>query len=106
MRTPLPLPTLLLALTACQPLQSTGAPPMENEDAPIDLSAGDCDAAPAQKLIGQTATQALGADALRLTRSKQLRWAPPGAILTMDYRMDRVTVGYDERMVVTSVRCG
>ena len=79
---------------------------MENEDAPIDLSAGDCTPAPAQKLVGQKATQALGAEALRLTGAKQLRWAPPGAILTMDYRRDRVTVGYDEGMVVTSVRCG
>ena len=106
MRTTLPL----LLLAGCQPMPaaqgSKELPRMENEDALIDLSAGDCTAAPAQKLIGQTATQTLGAEALRLSGAKVLRWAPPRALLTMDYRMDRVTVGYDERMVVRSVRCG
>ena len=79
---------------------------MGNLDDPIDLSAGECDAAPAQSLLGQTATAALGAEALRLSRAEVLRWAPPGAVLTMDYRMDRLTVGYDEALVVTSLRCG
>ena len=79
---------------------------MANENAPIDTSAGACDATPAQRLVGQTATQALGAEALRLAGATTLRWAPPDAVLTMDYRMDRLTVGYDEELVVTSLRCG
>ena len=106
MRTPLSVPALFLALGACQPVQSTGVPPMENEDNPIDLSAGECRPEPVQRFLGQRATAELGAAMLKASGATTLRWAPPGAVLTMDYRMDRLTVGYDEGMVVTRVSCG
>ena len=35
-----------------------------------------------------------------------LRWGPPGSAMTMDFREDRLTVSYDEQMVVTRLNCG
>ena len=35
-----------------------------------------------------------------------MRWGAPGMAMTMDYREDRLTVSYDEAMLVTSARCG
>jgi hypothetical protein len=35
-----------------------------------------------------------------------LRWAPVGAMLTMDFRSDRVTVYLDAGNKVTKVSCG
>lgn len=104
MRAALPL----LLLGACQPMPApdTGLPPMRNEDAPIDLSAGACRSEPVQRFLGQRATAELGAAMLKASGATTLRWAPPGAVLTMDYRMDRLTVGYGADMVVTRVSCG
>ncbi len=79
---------------------------MRNEDAPIDLGAGDCRQMPAQRFLGQRASADLGAAMLTASEATTLRWAPPGAALTMDYRADRLTVEYDRQMVVTSARCG
>jgi hypothetical protein len=35
-----------------------------------------------------------------------LRWAPPGVMLTMDYREDRVTVWLDPANTITQIKCG
>jgi hypothetical protein len=35
-----------------------------------------------------------------------LRWAPPGIMLTMDFRADRVTVWLDAADKITKIRCG
>jgi hypothetical protein len=71
-----------------------------------DHNSGSCDAAPAQGLVGREATQALAAEALRLTGAKRLRWLPPGAIVTMEFSPDRLNIEYDARMRVTAIRCG
>ena len=55
---------------------------------------------------GQLATSALGSDILRATHAAVLRWAPPGVMLTMDYREDRVTVRLGPDGKVTAVNCG
>jgi hypothetical protein len=34
-----------------------------------------------------------------------LRWVPPRTAVTMDYRPDRLTVSYDDAMVITKVSC-
>lgn len=65
-----------------------------------------CTAEPAQVLIGQRAGPETGARAMKLTGARTLRWGPPGAAFTMDYRTDRVNVTYDESMAITAVRCG
>ena len=65
-----------------------------------------CDAAGTARFIGQPGTGATGAAIKRTTKAAVLRWAPPGVMLTMDFREDRVTVylGPDKR--VTKINCG
>lgn len=89
------------ALSAC----ATTAPPPE---APLgsDTDAVMCDAAPAQGMIGQKATAASGAELMRITRSQTLRWVPPRTAVTMDFRADRLTVSYDDNMVIERISCG
>jgi hypothetical protein len=93
--------TLLCAL----PLAACAAVP-EKETSPATPPAAACDAAPAQSQVGAAATTELGAELLRLTGARQLRWGPPGSAMTMDYRPDRLTVSYDAKMAITTIVCG
>ncbi|BBC72043.1 peptidase inhibitor I78 family protein [Altererythrobacter sp. B11] len=93
-------PLAAIALSAC-------ATPQGSTDGTSTGSAeGQCDAAPAQKLVGTKATGEVGTQLLRLTGARQLRWAPPNSALTMDYRADRLTVSYDDEMVIDRISCG
>jgi hypothetical protein len=58
------------------------------------------------KFIGKPGTGKTGSAIRSASHSAVLRWAPPGVMLTMDYREDRVTVylGPDKR--VTQIKCG
>jgi Peptidase inhibitor I78 family. len=65
-----------------------------------------CNAAGPDSFVGQAGTSETGTMIKRATNAAVLRWAPPGVMLTMDYREDRVTVwlGPDKR--ITRIRCG
>lgn len=65
-----------------------------------------CDAAAAQSHIGHDATQAMGAAILADSAARTLRWGPPNAAWTMDYRQDRVNVRYDADMKIVEITCG
>jgi hypothetical protein len=65
-----------------------------------------CRAAGIDKFIGKPGTSATGAAIKRTTRAAVLRWAPPGYMLTMDYREDRVTVYLGDDRKVTKISCG
>ena len=65
-----------------------------------------CDAAPAQYHVGHDATAAMGAAILKDSGARTLRWGPPNAAWTMDYRQDRVNVQYDEKMKIVAITCG
>lgn len=99
------LPAIMVALAGC-----AGTPPTPGTvagEAPIpERGAGECRADRAAVLVGRTADAALGREAMRLTRARTLRWIAPRAMVTMDYRQDRVNVDYDDRMIVTRVHCG
>ena len=43
---------------------------------------------------------------MRETHAAVLRWAPPGMMLPMDYRADRVTVWLDPSSKITQIKCG
>lgn len=58
------------------------------------------------KFIGKTGTKMMGAAIKEVTRAAVLRWAPPGTMLTMDYRADRVNVYLDARKRITKINCG
>jgi len=64
-----------------------------------------CNAAGTERFIGQTGTSATGAAIKRATRAAVLRWAPPGVMLTMDFRADRVNVYLGPDGKVTKINC-
>ena len=58
------------------------------------------------QFIGQTRSTEVQAAIRRVSNAAVLRWAPPGVMLTMDYRADRVTVWLDSANRITRVACG
>ena len=56
--------------------------------------------------IGQPGNSQTGAAIMRATHAAVLRWAPPGYMLTMDFRADRVTVKLDSAYKITGIGCG
>ncbi|GAA0272414.1 I78 family peptidase inhibitor [Alteraurantiacibacter aestuarii] len=98
---PLIAPVAALALLpACSTVSA------QEEEYPAREPQGQCDAAGVQDLIGQRATQELGATLLTQTGARVLRWVPPGTAVTMDYRPDRLTVSYDATMMIERISCG
>jgi hypothetical protein len=65
-----------------------------------------CNAAPAQSHVGRDATQSAGEAILKDSGARTLRWGPPNAAWTMDYRQDRVNVQYDANMKIEKITCG
>ena len=65
-----------------------------------------CTIAGTSQFIGRTRSDRLGAEITSATNAAVLRWAPPGVMLTMDYRADRVTVRLDASNKVTDIKCG
>ncbi len=58
-----------------------------------------------QAFVGQKANAETGTQLLAATGARQLRWVPPRTAVTMDFRPDRLTVSYDDDMVITQVSC-
>jgi hypothetical protein len=85
---------LLGACTAAQP-------PIHGETA-----GHTCTAAATDRFIGQTGTSETDTAILRATHAAVLRWAPPGVMLTMDFRADRVTVRLGPDGKITAINCG
>lgn len=92
----------VLPLAACAssetPVESTPIPPAEAEMT--------CKADAVQSYVGQTATPDLGGAILKAAGARTLRWGPPRSAMTMDYRVDRVNVMYDDAYKITQVTCG
>jgi len=65
-----------------------------------------CNADPAKGFVGQKADAGSGLAIRQATGSDEVRWAPPRSALTMDFKEGRVTVAYDDDMVITNVTCG
>ena len=57
-------------------------------------------------LVGRARSEALGAEARRLSGAGRLRWIRPGDAVTMDYRTDRLNVHLDARDRVEHFSCG
>jgi hypothetical protein len=58
------------------------------------------------QFVGQARSDAVGAQIKQVSHAAVLRWAPPGVMLTMDFRADRVTVWLGEANKITRIRCG
>ena len=93
---------LLLMTSACM----TPASATEEVAVQGEMPGYRCDASGAQGLIGQPATQTLGARALDLTGARTIRWIRPGDAVTMDYREDRLNIHLDIRGRVERLTCG
>lgn len=65
-----------------------------------------CDSAQTEQFIGKIGDSKTGAAIQRVSRAAVLRWAPPGVMLTMDYREDRVTVHLGPDRKITQIKCG
>jgi hypothetical protein len=65
-----------------------------------------CQAAGTAHFLGQSATDKLARAIIRETHAAILRWSPPGVMLTMDYREDRVTVRLGPDRKVMALNCG
>lgn len=90
--------------TANAPTESPGPP----RPTPIHgVTPGhQCQTGGTDRFIGQPGTSESGAAIMRATKAAVLRWAPPGYMLTMDYREDRVTVHLGPDYKITKVACG
>lgn len=101
MRTAAAMTMLLPLMAACAATGDEGpATP------PPAMTEGPCRNEGLDRFIGQTATADLGGEMLKLSGARTLRWGAPGMAMTMDFRQDRLTVSYDEKMAITSARCG
>jgi len=65
-----------------------------------------CRSVAPSSFVGEPATSELGGTVLTATHAAVLRWAPPGVMLTMEYRKDRVTVRIGQDGRVAAVNCG
>ncbi|MDP8993876.1 MAG: I78 family peptidase inhibitor, partial [Pseudomonadota bacterium] len=80
-----------LALAALLLMGCTTMAP--EEDVPVHGDTGyRCDAARVADLVGRPATAELGAEALRRSGARSLRWIRPGDVVTMEYRPDRLNI--------------
>jgi hypothetical protein len=96
-----------MMLAALLPLtMACTAVPAEEEPEPVGGSGHRCDASTLGHLVGRDATQALGAEALRRSGARALRWIRPGDAVTMDYREDRLNIHLDGRNRVERFACG
>ena len=95
--------TLAAAATATAACTTIPASDPVTQPEPV---ADQCDAGSAQSFVGRKADTATGTAIRDASGARILRWGPPNSAWTMDYRMDRVNVRYDEGMVITEITCG
>lgn len=97
------LATCLLPLAACATSGSdqAGVPALP----PPLADGGPCKPDGLGAFVGREATTALGAEMLRVSGARTMRWGGPDTAMTMDLRPDRLTVLFDARRIITSARC-
>jgi hypothetical protein len=88
-----------LALSACATAAAPGEPP-------VDGGGYVCRSDGLGQFVGQPATQALGADMLRTSGARILRWVGHGMAVTMDFSPQRLTVQLTPDNRVERANCG
>lgn len=91
-RSPLLLSVLTLSITACT--------------TPAEHGADACKTEPGQRFVGAKAESETAIALLRATHAVELRWLPPGTIVTAEYKYGRLTVDLDDTNTITRVACG
>lgn len=87
----------LIILSALATIGCTTAP---------ETPSGPCNADDLTNLVGRDGTNALGAEALRRSGARALRWIRPGDAVTMDFREDRLNLHLDAAGRVERLACG
>jgi hypothetical protein len=91
-------------LIAAAAVAACATVPPDEEKVP-EHGAGVCDASRVQDLIGRQRSDALGAEALRRSGARALRWLAPDTAYTMDLRRDRLNIDVTKGGRVTGLRC-
>ena len=86
---------LAVMLSACMTVPTAESP----------ATAGGCDAAKVQDLIGKPAASSRGA-AQRGSGARTMRVYETGSPVTMDYRMDRLNIETDDKGLIVRLSCG
>lgn len=89
----------LLAACAAAPAADP-APPAVGESGYV------CRNADLGGFAGRPATTEVGAEILRVSGARHLRWVRPGMMVTMEFREDRVTVWLAAGNRIERVNCG
>jgi hypothetical protein len=89
----------VLMLMSCAARERTPAPGSPGVQ-------GSCDSDGLQTLVGKPGTQDVGAEALRLSKARTLRWTRPGQPVTMDYSPSRLNIELDLAGKVAGFSCG
>ena len=97
-----PFLLVTLSLAACAAV----APSMRAAADVPTHSLDNCSNAALVPFTGREATQDLGTQLLAASGAKVMRWVPMGALVTMEYRADRLTVHLDATNHVKSAICG
>ena len=93
---------LLIAAALAAACTTAPAEPVVHGETP----GHECRADGTDRFVGQPGNSETGAAILRVTHAAALRWAPPGYMLTMDFRADRVTVALGPDYRITKINCG
>ena len=90
-----------VALAACSTAPAPAETPVHGE-----TPGHTCTTDGTDQFVGQTRSDAVGNQIKQASHAAVLRWAPPGVMLTMDFRADRVTVWLDALNKITQIKCG
>jgi outer membrane biogenesis lipoprotein LolB len=98
---------LRIGITAAALALLAGCMTMDEEAAaPGDDARFACSADRLGGLVGRQASTELGAEAMRASGARTIRWIQPGMAVTMDYRTDRLNIELDGANRVVALRCG
>lgn len=100
-RITVPLIGAAALLAACTPHAPIGE---TNPPAPVPGVA--CNASKVKALVGQSRSDLIEAEAIRLTGANMVRWIMPGSAVTKDFRIDRLNLNLDDSGKILSGGCG
>lgn len=88
------------------PVLLAGCATTATDVAPVTAGPARCDMEPLKPMIGQATSDGTAAEALKLSGARTVRWKPPGAVVTMDYRPDRLNIALDAQNRIIAFDCG
>ena len=96
-----------VALGATFALSACAAAPPPAPGIPVHgASAYVCHDAGLARFVGQPASQELGAEMLRVSGARIIRWVAHGMMITMDFSPERLTVRLTPENRIASATCG